>query len=212
MKKIYYVPGLISALLIPILFWYYGSQKIEELRITVMDFSIPPKLDQSNNINLGLEPLRTWNFKKIKVDPGKAKENSSLYVSEVKNLQKRNEKNTAIEFILDKKNTYGDLASLINDMAIAKHEEYALDMEKTGNFWVPVTYKDPNAEECLLCNDFIPIDAGSITTGIIHQPNIYEILNDFFLKLPKEGYYILFGFLFLINISMLSIKERFQLQ
>lgn len=26
MRKIFYVPGLIRALLIPVLFWYYGSQ------------------------------------------------------------------------------------------------------------------------------------------------------------------------------------------
>jgi hypothetical protein len=37
MKKIYYFPGLISALLIPVLFWYYGNMKLEEANLRVMD-------------------------------------------------------------------------------------------------------------------------------------------------------------------------------
>jgi hypothetical protein len=43
MKKIYYFPGLISALLIPVLFWYYGSQRTHE-QYTVMDLGLPAKL------------------------------------------------------------------------------------------------------------------------------------------------------------------------
>ncbi|WP_228414751.1 hypothetical protein [Chryseobacterium sp. G0201] len=185
-----------------------------------MDFGIPTKLSSERDINSknSFESIRNWKYKKIKVISNKAKENSAFYVSEVKKLQKRNEKNTGIEFILDKNSTYGDFASLINDMAIARHETYGLDIEKTGHFFVPVIYKDPNAKvfkyECLLCND-------NLTD--YRDPTVMDKISDFIngeyyktffqniSKLPKGAFIIIFGFLLFLNISMLSIKERFQL-
>lgn len=215
-NKIYYFPGLISAIIIPVLFWYYGNQKIEEARTSVMDIGLPAKLSKDkSNLTSTFEPLRTWNYKKIKVPSNKAKENSAFYVSEVKKLQKRNKKNTGIEFILDKNNTYGDFASLINDMAIARQETYAYDLEKTGHFFATVNYIDPNAKEmkyeCLLCDDVVHIDAGSMTIGETPQDTLYEKVVDFCKVLPKEGFIIMFGFLLLLTISIFSIKERFQI-
>lgn len=217
MKKIYYVLGLISALLIPILFWYYINPYIDKTTYNVIDIGLPSKLakDQSN-LNLTFEPLRKRKYKKIKVDPAQAEKNSKLYVSEIKALQKRNEKNTGIEFILEKNNTYGDFVSLLNDMAIAKQETYAFDLEKTGHFFVTLNYKDPNAIkekfECLLCNDDIIIEPflRDEISDIINR-EYYQILFENTSKLPKGALFIMFGFLLLLNMSMLSIKERFQL-
>jgi len=209
MKKIYYVPGLISALVIPLLFWHYGNQKMNEPKIVVMDFGIPPKLKKGSDPAMLLEPLRTWDFKQIPVSPGEGKKNSGYYVSEIKKLQKRNKKHTAIAFILDSINTYGDFASLINDMAIAKHENYALDIEKTGNFLVPVIYKNTSEgekeSESLLYND-------TIITWEKGTPSISNRFNEFISNVTKKGNYILFSFLLFLNISMLSIKERFLLR
>jgi len=198
MKKIYYFPGLISALLIPVLFWYYGNMKLEEANLRVMDIGLPTKLT-GNNYLYSFEPLRNWDYKQIKVNPNTAKENSNLYVSEMKALQKRNQKETGIEFILDKNNTYGDFASLLNDMEIAKQDTYAFDIEKTGHVFAVHYYKDPNAKEveCLLCNDAIYTYA---------EPTF----KDKFFKLPKEAFFIIFGFLLFLNISMFSIKENLQ--
>jgi hypothetical protein len=220
MKKIYYVPGLISALLIPILFWYYINPYVDKTAYNVVDIGLPAKLAKDkSNLDATFEPLRNWDYKKIKVDPAKAKENSRIYVSEVKVLQKRNEKDTGIEFILDKNNTYEDFVSLFNDMAIAKQETYAFDLEKTGHFFVTVNYKTPNAEkekfECLLCDDVIVTFVEPTL-----RDRIYDLINGrsyqtFFeniSKLPTGALFIIFGFLLFLNISMLSIKERFQLQ
>lgn len=207
MKKIYYLPGLISAVLIPLIFWYYGSQKFEEINLNVMDIWLPAKAKNGEKQSLlSFEPYRNWKYKKIRVEPDKAKENSAFYVSEVKKLQKRNEKNTGVEFILDKSNTYGDLASLLNDMAIAKQETYAYDLEKTGHLFVTVNYINPHIKEleCLLCNDVIGINE-------VYKLTFFDEVQQFLIQLPKEAYYIIFGFLFLLNFSMLSIKERFQI-
>jgi len=157
---------------------------------------------------LSFEPLRNWKYKKIKVEPNKSKENSAFYISEIKGLQKRNEKNTGIEFILDNNITYGDFASLLNDMAIARQDTYAYDLEKTGHLFAVVNYIDPNAidlkYECLLCHDVIGINE-------VYKVNIFDEVQQFLIRLPKEAYYIIFGFLLLLNISMFSIKERFQI-
>lgn len=214
MKKIYYYPGLISALLIPVLFWYYINPYIDNTKYNVVDIGIPAKLreDKSNDI-YSFESVRNWDYKKIKVDPSKAKENSKFYVSEIKALQKRNEKDTGVEFILDKNNTYGDFVSLLNDMAIAKQETYALDLEKTGHLFATVNYIDPNAEkyeemDCLLCHDVI-------YNFVDVKPNFKQYYLSIFQNLsnlPNGAYNIIFGFLLFLNISMLSIKERFQIQ
>ncbi|AZA82820.1 hypothetical protein C1637_23605 [Chryseobacterium lactis] len=210
MRKIYYVPGLISAILIPVLFWYYGSQKAEEINISVIDIGLPAKIRDNNEMSyITFEPLRNWDYKKINIASGAAKENSKLYVSELKNLQKRNEKETGIEFILDQNNTYGDFVSLLNDMSIAKHGTYALDIEKTGHLFAIVEYEDPNRTdpefECLLCNDNISI------TEEAYDPNLFDKMQQIYTDIPKDVYYFIFGFLLFLNISMLSIKENLQL-
>lgn len=206
-KKIYYVPGLISALLIPVLFWYFGNRKLNEPIPNVMDFGLPakynPKTPLKNQYST-FEPLRNWNYQEIIVQPNSAKSNSAFYVSKLKELQKRNEKKTGIEFILNDYNTYGDFASLLNDMAIAKHETYGLDLDKTGHLFALTNYQDPNAKEieydCLLCNDVIRDE---------YKPTFLDDAQFFIKQLPKEAFYIIFGFLIFLNISMFSVKERF---
>ncbi|MGU3373872.1 hypothetical protein [Chryseobacterium sp. M5A1_1a] len=213
MKKVFYFPGLISALAIPVLLWHFGNRKIEEITTSVIDINIFAQLkEDKSNYNSTLEPFRTWSFKKIEVPAGQAKENSDLYVSEVKSLQQRNEKHTGIEFILGKQNTYGDLVSLLNDMHISKHDEYALDLKKTGHLWVPVTYLDPLSEPCGLCGDVIEtIDAGPIITVTVSEPNFFEKTQEFFTHLTREAYFLILGFLILAYLSIWSIRERFQL-
>ncbi|WP_435523521.1 hypothetical protein [Chryseobacterium indoltheticum] len=120
-------------------------------------------------------------------------------------MQKRNVKNSGIEFILDNNNSYGDFASLLNDLHIAKHDWYSLDIGKTGHLFVTVNYKNPNAKEieyeCLLCNDVI-YDK--------YKPSFLDDFQFYLQQLPKEAFYLIFGFLIFLNISMFSIKESFQ--
>ncbi|EJL73002.1 hypothetical protein [Chryseobacterium populi] len=219
LKKVYYVPGLISALLIPILFWYYGNQKFDTINLNMIDIGLPAKIRSRGDINnkISFEPMRKWNYKKVKIDPNAAKANSQLYISEIKKLKERNQKETGIEFILGDKNTYGDFVSLLNDMIIAEQEEYTLDIEKTGHLFAIHSYINPNSEPCLLCNDYIvAIDSGVENNGEAYlkfiEPKGYEKFKDVLRKLPGEVFLIIFSFLILLNLSILSIKERFQMQ
>ncbi len=214
MKKICYFPGLISALIIPFLFWFYINPYIDKTKYNVVDIGLPAKLTEEN-YQYSFETYRNWKYKKIAVQPNTALQNQPYYVSELKKLQAKNEKETGIEFILEN-NTYGDFVSLLNDMAIAKQETYALDLENTGHLFAVVNYIDPTAKEleykCLLCDDVIDY----------HEPYSPDIFFRFQLycqtlftdlpKLPEGAYYILFGFLLFLNISMLSIKENFQIK
>jgi hypothetical protein len=220
MKKIYYFPGLISAIIIPLLFWYYGNQKFEEINLNIIDIGIPSKIkpgDEINSVNT-FESLRSWDYKKIKVPSNKAKENSNLYVSEIKKLKERNQQNTGIEFVLDDHNTYGDFISLLNDLHITKREEYTLDLEKTGHLFVIQRYIPPIVEECLLCNDtidtFVDSDSENNWAAYVNfiEPKGYTKFMNVLTQLPKEAFFIIFGFLLLLHISMLSIKENLRIQ
>ncbi|MFP7657391.1 hypothetical protein [Chryseobacterium proteolyticum] len=52
MKRIYYFPGLISAIIIPLLFWYYGSRKFEEINLNVLDVGLPAKIKHGEKVNI----------------------------------------------------------------------------------------------------------------------------------------------------------------
>ncbi|WP_294304290.1 hypothetical protein [uncultured Chryseobacterium sp.] len=214
MKKIYYFPGLISALIVPVLFWHYINPYINKTKYNVVDIGLPAKLTKEN-YQYSFEPYRNWKYKKIVVQPNTALQNQPHYVSELKKLQAKNEKETGIEFILEN-NTYGDFVSLLNDMAIAKQETYALDLENTGHLFAVVNYIDPTAKEpeykCLLCDDVID-SYESYSPDISFRFQLYcQSLFTDLPKLPEGAYYILFGFLLFLNISMLSIKENFQIK
>lgn len=216
MKRIYYVPGLMSALLIPVLFWFYGSKKYREIHVNIIDFKFPAKFQDKKSMAVdGFEPYRKLHYKKIIVQPNLTRENSAFYVSEIKKLQKRNEKDTGIEFILNDKNTYDDLVSFRNDMAISKQSSYYLDIDKTGHFFVIPKLKGVNL---FIYDDDIVDRCGN---GVIDFSS--EYLKKYYLKgfqkfeyqltkLPEHSYYIVFSFLLFLNISMFSIKENLQLK
>ncbi|KPH13511.1 hypothetical protein [Chryseobacterium sp. ERMR1:04] len=200
-KKIYYFLGLISALLIPILFWYYAGPRAHQ-PYTVLDLGIPSKHKYNDTIDNTFESVRNWKYQKIIVKPNTALQNQQYYISELKKLQQRNEKETGIEFIIDDKNNYQDLVTLINTMQLAKQETYGVDVGNTGHFFAVHFYQDPNKNY-------------AICGGVVGGPTDYkqkEGLSFADIKgLPRQSYYIIFGFLLFLNISMLSIKERFQI-
>lgn len=208
MKRIYYVPGLISALIIPVLFWFYGSQRIHA-PYKVMDLGLPAKIRAVATDSLEtFEHYRNWNYKKIVVQPNTALQNRAYYVSELKKLQTRNEKETGIEFVIGDKNNYQDFIALIDAMKLAKQETYGVDVEKTNHFFAVHMYKDPNAVE----REYI---CGGVVGGEYYDEKIalnFLKPETFINHVPNQTYYILFGFLLFLNISMFGVKERLQLQ
>lgn len=206
MKKISYVPGLISALLIPILFWYYGSQRVHP-QYTVIDLGLPAKHKFGDKYDNTFEQFRNWNYQKIVVKPNTALQNQQYYVSELKKLQARNEEETGIEFVIDDQNNYQDFIALIDAMKLAKQESYGVDVEKTDHFFALHFYKDLNKIEKaydVIGGCVVYIDNFKKDTLNLMKPET------FINHVPKQTYYIIFGFLLFLNISMLSIKENLQ--
>lgn len=208
MKKIYYFPGLISAVLIPILFWYYGSQRVQP-QYSVIDLGLPSKVRPNRPFDNTFEPYRNWNYKKIIVSPNTALQNQKLYVSELKKLQTRNEKESGIEFIINDNNSYQDFIALIDAMTLSHQEMYGVDMEKTGHFFALHFYKDPNKIE----RGYDNICGTESETIYYKEESNYKGFDTlkYLPDLPKQSFYVIFGFLLFVNISMLSIKERLQL-
>jgi hypothetical protein len=204
-KKIYYFPGLISAVLIPVLFWYYGNQRVHP-QYTVMDLGLPAKIRPDIPVDNTFEPYRNWAYKKIIVQPNTALQNQNLYVSELKKLQERNEKETGIEFVIGNQNNFQDFIALIDAMLLAKQESYGVDMEKTGHFFAVHFYKDPDEE-------IKPICGGSIGYEPYNKKETLNLIKPetFVHTIPKQSLYMIFGFLFFLNISMFSIKENLQI-
>ncbi|WP_034761540.1 hypothetical protein [Chryseobacterium gregarium] len=201
MKKIYYVPGLISALLIPVLFWYYGSQRIHT-PYTIVDLGIPAKIRKGmENSGASFKPFRNWNYKKINVKPNTALKNQQFYVAELKKLQIRNKKESGIEFVIGDKNNYQDFIALIDAMKLAKQETYGVDIEKTHHFFAVHIYKNPNEK-------MDPICGGVVGGGYYKEKTSLNLIKPetFINQIPKQSYYIIFGFLLFLNIFMLSIK------
>ena len=206
LRKIYYVPGLISAIFIPLLFWFYGSQKLKEPTPNVMDFGLSKKLEPNEKITgMDFEYYRNWNYKKIVVQPNTARKNSNYYVSEIKKLQKRNQKETGIEFIIGDNNSYDDFISILNDFEKSKQKQFGLDLDKTGHIFAVHIYKNSNKNE-------INYYGGDVV--------YYELPDDYYLKgfqkfqyqlshLPKNTFYLIFGYLILLNISILSLVRKF---
>lgn len=190
--------------MIPILFWYYGNQRVHPLYTTVV-LGLPSKITPQTHLDNTFEPYRNWNYKKIIIQPNTALKNRDFYVSELKELQAKNEKRTGIEFVIENQNTYQDFIALIDAMILSKQEAYGVDMEKTGHFFALHFYKDPNKTER-------GYDVIGDEYHYNHKPTYqgFEKIN-YLLELPKQAYYIIFAFLLFLNLSMLSIKERFQL-
>ncbi|WP_426477735.1 hypothetical protein ACP3T3_21455 [Chryseobacterium sp. CBSDS_008] len=206
MKKIYYIPGLISAVLIPVLFWYYGNQRVHP-PYRVMDLGIPAKVRPDTPLENTFEPYRKWNYKKITVKPNTGLQNQKFYVSELKKLRARNEKKSGIEFVINDKNNYQDFIALIDAMILSKQDMYGVDIEKTGHFFALHEYKDPDEETHPICGGTVGnIDYTEKQTLSLIKPE------SFINHVPQQAFYIIFGFLFFVNISMFSIKENLQIQ
>ncbi len=206
--KVFYVPGVISAIIIPLLLWHYGGQRIDRRVYTVIDLGLPakPRPGSADVVPGTFEPFRSWDYRKIIVKPHTAKQNRNLYVSEVNNLQRRNEKETGIEFIMGDQNSYEDFITLLDVMSEAKQDTYGLDIDVTGHLFAVHIQKDPIEEDLgyvSICGgkDHMTYEKTDVLDGV---RNLYGLL----LNMPPKAYFIVFGYLLLLQISVLSLIRK----
>ena len=210
LRKIFYVPGLISAIIIPLVFWHLGSEKFEDINISYISIGLPFKYDPEISLEkqtYTFEPYRNWNYKKIKVEPNSARKNSKYYITQLKKLQKNNIKETGIEFISNDENSYDDFVSILNDFAIANQLQYGLDLDKTGHLFAGHQYIDPNQKEYKYTSLFGTND----TIKFGDESDYYKGFQKFqfqISELPKQAYYFIFSFLIFLQISVLGIIRK----
>lgn len=208
-KKIYYVAGVISALLIPLLFLYYATPVYYQMSLRVMDIGLPAKAKKGEKIpEYAKIPTEGWNYKTIKVEPGFDKKTEENFIREINQLKKNNIDQTGIRFQLSDKNVYADIVGLLNIMLKTKQEVYGLDMFETNSFYV--LYKKADREM------FSGIDGnGDFGSGYFDMNDYNYRTSNFWNKLikysPKESYYLIFGFLMLIYCAMLRPKLSFKI-
>ncbi|WP_404985825.1 hypothetical protein ACI513_01420 [Chryseobacterium sp. M5] len=206
-KKIYYVAGIISALLVPLLFLYYANPVYNQMNRRVIDIGLPYKAKKGEKVpEFAKIPIDGWNYKTINVNPGFDEKTEENFIKEINQLKENDIDKTGIRFQLSDKNVYADIVGLLNVMLKTKQERYGLDMEGTNSLYV--LYKKP-----LEYTDVFGCGGGDVGYLSIDEYN-YDNAN-FWNKLihysPKGSYYLIFGFLILIYCAMLRPKLSFKI-
>lgn len=209
LRKIYYVPGLVSAIIIPLMFWYLGNQKYKEINISYISLGLPFKYYKDIPLEkqtYTFEPYRNGKYQQIEVKPNSARKNSKFHIAQLNKLEEKNLEGTGIEFILDDNNTYDDFVSILNDLAITNQEKYGVDLDKTGHIFVLVNYKNPLIQE---------IEIFRCGTGLMMEyeknPKYFKGYKKFqyqISQLPEKAFYIIFSFLIFLQISVLGLVRN----
>ena len=88
-KKIYYVSGLISALLVPLLFLYYAAPVYNKMNLRVITLGLPAKSKKGEKISeYARIPTEGWSYKTINVAPHFDKKTEEFFIREINQLKK----------------------------------------------------------------------------------------------------------------------------
>ncbi len=201
-KKIYYVSGLISALLVPLLFLYYAAPVYNQMDLRVITLGLPAKSKKGEKISEYTKiPTEGWSYKTINVAPHFDKKTEEFFIREINQLKKSNVDQTGIRFQLSNNNKYADIVGLLNIMLKTEQEIYGFDMDETNSFYL-LHKKHPEKADYVTCG------TGYMTYINMEQYNYANA--DFWNKLinysPRQSYYLIFGFLMLIYCTMLKPK------
>lgn len=208
-KKIYYVAGIISALLVPLLFIYHATPVYDQMNMRVLDIGLPYKAKKGEKIPEYTQvPKEGWNYKTINVKPGFDAITEKNFIKEIDQLVENDIDQTGIRFQLSEKNVYADIIGLLNIMLKTKQERYGLDMNETNSLYV--LYKKADHQM------FSGIDGnGGCGFGYFDADEYRYSKASFWNKLihysPKGSYYLIFGFLMLIYCAMLRPKLSFKI-
>lgn len=208
-KKMYYVAGMISAIIIPLLFLYYATPIYNHMNMRVLDIGLPFKAKIGEKVpDFAKIPTEGWNYKTINVKPGFDAKTEENFIKEINQLKENNVDQTGIRFQLSDKNIYADIVNLLNISLKTQQERYGFDMDETNSFYV--LYRKADNEV------FYGIDGRiGCGTGLFDMNEYNYRTSNFWNKLiyysPKESYYLIFGFLMLIYCAMLRPKLSFKI-
>ena len=190
---------MFSLLIIPVVFWYYGSNYIKENDYRVLGFNMPPKdyfetyPEEDYKVN--------YNCEEFNVPINFSQETEENFFEIIKNLQEKNIDKSGVKFQLTSENTYNDIIKLLNLMEKTEQGRYLFDF-KDDYFYVlhHEVSKDLEERPILSC-DLVVYDDRS-TLQIIKT----DIIEQFIQKIPKFLYPILIGYFILVICAIFRPK------
>ena len=208
-KKILYVSGIISAIIIPVIFLFYAIPAYNQINVSVLDIGVPAK--ESNTYKIPEEyrfpsTERGWKYKIINLPVNFSEKDEFKYFNLVKELQKKEYAKIGIRFQLNDKNTYNDFVKLINLMLKTDQESYGFRCEDDSFYVVKYKQIEEYTNWCGTDSSMNYID-GDKWNDKMKLGNFAYFLS----KLPKESFYIIFGYLILIYSAMLKPKLIFKI-
>jgi len=208
-KKILYVSGMISAILVPIIFLFYAVPAYKQINVSVLDLGLPAK--ESNNYKIPEEykfpsSERGWKYQKINLPINFSEKDEQKYYNLVKELQSKKYDKIGIRFQFNNKNTYNDFVKLINLMLKTKQESYGFRFEDNSFYVVKFKQIEEFKSWCGTDSSMNYVDGNEW-----NERNKLGNFGYFLSKLPKESFYIIFGYLFLIYSAMLKPKLTFNI-
>lgn len=208
-KRIYYVSGIISALLVPLLFLYFVAPVYSQMNMRVMEIGLPAKAKKSEKTPEFAEiPTEGWTYKTINVKPGFGQKTEDDYIKEINLLRVKDIDFTGIRFQLSDENVYADLVHLLNIVEKTKYKQCGLDTDKTNSIYLP--YRKINNESHYRAggNGDCGISSFTVSDYDYSQASFWKKM---ICYSPKESYYLIFGFLMLIYCAMLKPKLSFNI-
>ena len=208
-KKIIYVSGMISAVLVPVIFLFFAIPAYKQINVSVLDLGLPAR--ESANYKIPEEykfpsPEKGWKYQTIKLPINFSENDEQKYYNLVKELQDKKYDKIGIRFQFNNENTYNDFVKLINLMLKTKQDSYGFRSEDNSFYVVKFKQIEEFKSWCGTNSSMNYIDGDEW-----NERNKLGNFGYFLSKLPKESFYIIFGYLILIYSAMLKPKMTFNI-
>ena len=200
---------MISAVLVPVIFLFFAIPAYKQINVSVLDLGLPAR--ESANYKISEEykfpsPEKGWKYQTIKLPINFSENDEQKYYNLVKELQDKKYDKIGIRFQFNNENTYNDFVKLINLMLKTKQESYGFRSEDNSFYVVKFKQIEEFKSWCGTNSSMNYIDGDEW-----NERNKLGNFGYFLSKLPKESFYIIFGYLILIYSAMLKPKMTFNI-
>jgi len=210
-KEIYYVPGMISLICIPLIFWFWVSGIIKENSYGIIKLEMPTKEFAMDKLSSQI--LDEVVYEKIEVPAGFSETIEDQFYNQIKDFQINGKENSGLNFQLSPNNTYNDFVRLLNLMEMTDQKYYGFITEDDS---FRVIHKNVKSNIC--CGGTfesyeeleIPWFCGTTAHVSLFDKIKNKISETKFIiqTLPKPSYYILSGYLVLLLCAVFKPKIR----
>ena len=200
---------MISAVLVPVIFLFFAIPAYKQINVSVLDLGLPAR--ESANYKIPEEykfpsPEKGWKYQTIKLPINFSENDEQKYYNLVKELQDKKYDKIGIRFQFNNENTYNDFVKLINLMLKTKQDSYGFRSEDNSFYVVKFKQIEEFKSWCGTNSSMNYIDGDEW-----NERNKLGNFGYFLSKLPKESFYIIFGYLILIYSAMLKPKMTFNI-